>query len=246
MEKRSRWARGRTAALALSGAFLLHGCFDFLADECHEGETACDGNEVLTCQPPCAEMGGCGWSWRRSSCEEATCVDPRGGSPFCALSTTQDPKCDGVNWYCDGNSAVACNQGYALQRKPCGASGFCVLTAWGESICAEASAKDPKCPDDQFTSPSERCDGSSILQCLSGFAVSTTACPAACAEPRPGAPFCSLSSQRDPLCSKQAGTGYCAGTLLVSCHGGYPSEGQECGELGCMTAEGGARCGNGT
>lgn len=120
--------------VAFFSAFLLIACDLSESDnECASGDGGCDGNVARVCEywkdPSCEREGGCwsngsGYKWSHRDCGALTCV----GNGICSPSTTPDPRCSGVGWYCDGIVGVECEDGFATRRE----EGYVVLVGVDE------------------------------------------------------------------------------------------------------------------
>lgn len=226
-------------ALLLAGS-CVHG-----HDECDYGDDHCDGSNLVTCEPPCAEVG-CGRSWRTQPCGGA-CVSPLPHQPLCVLSTQPDPRCEGVVGYCDGDSPVACNSGFATSRIDCAEQQLhCAPLPHGGAQCALSGAPDPRCiPDvvDQI----QVCDGSMLLTCREGYLFRVEACRRVCVAPNPGYAFCALSSEPDPACERRLQdmnySFFCRENALAYCtDNNYVGEHQHCMDDTCEEQNALASC----
>jgi len=74
----------------------------------------CDGATLLQCQA--------GFRPTRI----AGSLRDDGGTAFCALTADPDPRCVGVDTYCDGNMVVICSHGFATKRITCAGRSTCV------------------------------------------------------------------------------------------------------------------------
>jgi hypothetical protein len=230
------------AFLGISSVCSIFACSALLAgpDECNSGEVGCDGNDVVICELPCAEIG-CNHRWSHRPCS-GTCVNPK-GAPFCARSSTPDSKCADRSGYCDDNSAVQCRDGFAVSEQNCAGSDVCAASG-SSSFCALSGQRDPRCAADD--SEHKTCEGTSLITCRAGFVQAIDVCPIACVDS-----FCALSSQPDPMCAgNRAAARYCDGDVLVMCSEGFDFERTDCaaadfGSSGgtCWASMEGAICG---
>ena len=74
----------------------------------------CDGATLLQCQGAFSTDTNC----------PAVCVTTD-GTAFCALAADPDPRCVGVDAYCDGNMVVNCSHGFATMRITCASGSTC-------------------------------------------------------------------------------------------------------------------------
>src|SRR5262245_19357960 len=93
-------------ALALATAACLSGCFP---EECHRGDSYCDGDDFFSCFVAEGEEGG---AWHSEACER--CANHQ-----CLKAEDRDPRCANSVDYCDGTDRVSCDRGYATQRESC-------------------------------------------------------------------------------------------------------------------------------
>jgi hypothetical protein len=115
------WRRSITVLRWCTVVPLLSGCFGSLFggdDQCTSYAERCVGNVRQTCDPPCSDIG-CSSQWRSEDTCSGTCIEIDANDTLCTLSTTTDPRCDGVDGYCDGDTRVACSNGYAYQKETC-------------------------------------------------------------------------------------------------------------------------------
>jgi hypothetical protein len=223
MDVGRRWLR---ALWVLPVAAASSGCFVLGSQDCSDEPAYCDGSAIVRCVPPCSDIG-CSRTWEREECP-ATCVNPQGG-PLCALSQTADPRCQGVDVYCDAAQVVRCALGYALSKEACPATTSCAMTDGGRPVCAVGGAPDVRCPaTDDVTS---HCEGKTAISCASGFATAVTDCANACA-PLWGVAGCALSNAPDPRCAVEVthsnDFSYCDGPTLVTCNNGFQVDRKNC------------------
>jgi hypothetical protein len=168
---------------------LLGGC-GVPANECEVGQTQCDGNTIMECEP--IETGdGTYQGWRSYSCDPGICQTPASGGALCALSSDPDPKCDGRESYCDGSARISCRAGYATASEDC-ASGldtpFCadispdpqMAIQTLSALCVAESTRNPECPtvltEGVQGYDSSACVGKELLHCIDGYIVSRQSC----------------------------------------------------------------------
>jgi hypothetical protein len=80
----------------------------------------CDGNVRLSCDS--------GYAVGRASCWEGTTCHEFATDAACVLVDEPDPNCQEtlrIESYCDGDSLVHCEYGYATAREPCGSDKRC-------------------------------------------------------------------------------------------------------------------------
>jgi hypothetical protein len=101
-------------------------------------DSFCDGATVVACR--------CGYRLKSAmTCiEGASCVSTtstEGAHAFCAFSAQPDPRCDPTNpsEYCDGTTAVGCEEGYARWRADCSSSACDPTSLYGTG-CARNAA----------------------------------------------------------------------------------------------------------
>jgi len=186
----------------------LTGC----GDDCHQGESRCDGSQIWTCDE--SDLGGNAFRGLGACCAGSTCRDVRSGSDrvaVCSDSPDPDPRCPMFGNVCaDATTLLGCSYGYSEVVQTC--AGTCVDHGDGEAFCA-AAASDLRCaqvPDDGST-----CDGLDLLQCNEGTLLDQTACTTACVDRGQGDAFCSTGDVPDPRCP--ASIAWCDGDSALTC-----------------------------
>lgn len=94
------------------------GCEVF--DECSSGDEKCEYNRPYRCEQT---QGG----WRdpyhwysASDCAQGTTCLEIDGAAICALSTTREPRCSGVQGpHCEGNTRLFCRNGFLTSEDAC-------------------------------------------------------------------------------------------------------------------------------
>jgi len=215
-------------ASVLLGLGLGSGCL-FGNDEC-KGGSRCDGTEIQYCEHPCAEPG-CSARWAKQVDCVTACVEPHGGDPMCALSSKPDDGCKGPH-YCRGKVVVECTGEYATSESDCAPERTCVTMDSGDAFCALSDQPDPRCPQSS-ASPGKWiyvCDGTTLVSCRQGFAVTTKACAIACASPSDEVAFCAGSSDPDPHCAGDPPPPlhFCVQGIVAECESGYAAEVEDC------------------
>jgi hypothetical protein len=202
---RARRATGAGAALLACAAAVgaLTGCLG-PADECKEGESRCDGNDVLFCVHECSDLS-CWSHWQGVDVcghDGTTCVAPPGLHAMCVESTAPDPACGtaATSSYCAGDGVASCTGGYRNRTIACGATDeahepllsggvgatHCIEPQSGATTCVPpGAAADPLCGG----GAAPRCDGNVLVECTAGLAVSRTACASCAINDQTGDPF---------------------------------------------------------
>jgi hypothetical protein len=101
-------------------------------DEFEAPESACAGEEIITCRQRFAmDRGPCGGT--------KVCVSNEFGTPSCALSATPDPRCpsdeDGASAVCAGDTVLGCSGGFARSERRCVEQ--CVTLDGGFTTCMD-------------------------------------------------------------------------------------------------------------
>jgi hypothetical protein len=157
--------------------------------ECDPGATRCftSGSLVETqfCDHYCSDFG-CEDRWRSIACPPTGgCLMLAGEGATCVLSTTPDPRCAGVNAFCDGDDEVTCRGGYAANRSRCGAQDpalpRCVTVGVDTACVPAAAAPDGNCPAGLSRYCSAQAD---LVECVGGDAVFRSKCRACSAGAR--------------------------------------------------------------
>ena len=149
-------------------------------DECHLGAARCfvhqDFVEAQACINSCSDFGCRNlWTGEDVCSPSRTCLLVESAGAICALSTTPDPRCAGVNSFCDGDDRVFCRAGYGVSRSSCILDlPRCVATGTGDAACIpSAAAPDPRCPAGR----SRYCSAASdLVECLGGDVVFRSRC----------------------------------------------------------------------
>jgi hypothetical protein len=193
--------------LAVAVAITTAGC----GDNCHEGESRCDGSQIMTCDE--GDLGGRDWRGLGECCASTTCRDEMSGSDrvaVCSDSPDPDPSCPMFGNICaDDTTLLYCDYGYSEVVATCD---VCVDRGSGNAFCAIA-ASDAHCPsvaDDGWT-----CDGLTLLECDDGAVIDQTACASACIDRGSGDAFCSASSGLDSRCP--AAGSWCENGAAMNC-----------------------------
>ncbi len=193
-------------------------CLD-CGDECHEGESQCDGAQVKTCDE--GDVGGNAFRGLGDCCAGSTCRDLMSGGDrvaVCSDSASSDPRCaalgTGFGTVCgDTTTLVGCGYGYGRVVETC--MDVCVDSGDGKAFCAQA-ASDARCTGEGY---GIICAGSTLLTCDSGARVDESACAAACVDLGNNNAFCATSATPDPRCP--AMVAWCDGNAAMSCNQGY-------------------------
>jgi len=181
--------------------------------ECEDGEVRCQGRERMGCyetgchDPSCAFNRESSWS-TEETCRDA-CVNPYGYQAICAASDTPDPICTGRDntGYCDGDTAVHCFGGFATSRASCAQTqAYCVFDSWRVPFCALGRQTEPTCSA-AGRETATVCNDATVVTCRHGYATAIEDCASACVSPAPGDAFCAASSEADPRCEVDDGSG---------------------------------------
>jgi hypothetical protein len=225
------------------------GCFPgcFLGqNECEPGSpNHCEGNAIVTCEPPCSDIG-CGAKIHRQPCDHV-CVEIDGDFPVCVQSASKDSRCKGgVSGLCDHQELIACAGDYVREQVSCPVD--CVEPSTGGApFCALSQLRDPSC-EGLLSATGVACSGKTIVTCNDGFVTSRKACAQACASPSPSDTFCAGSAEPDPRCAMNGSQPlHCMGDSVVYCELGYARESVSCASNGqhCVAQANGAACGEG-
>jgi hypothetical protein len=205
-------------AMLLSLSLAVLGC----GDDCHEGESQCDGSLILTCDE--GDLGGYMFRGLGDCCAGSTCRDVTSGSDrvaVCSDSPDPDSRCPMFGTICaDATTLLQCSYGYSRPIETCGA---CVDPGDGSAFCAQA-ADDPSCAG--VSPDGATCSGTTLVRCDGGARLDQTACSVACIDLGSGNAFCTTSAQPDPRCPSM-GT-WCDGNVAMICTTGGYLEVQTC------------------
>lgn len=207
---------GRTARCIGTMALLwaaLSSAIGCSPQECSEGETRCASSKYAeVCSAHWSEISSSNsyeWGWRAECSEGTACVMVDGSGATCVGGGEKDPSCAQTAHYCDGDALVSCAQGYSVNRAACGSavgsfnSTHCIPSASAGATCIPPSSQvDPICGG----TSDPHCDGSTLVDCVEGYAVFRANCRACTVVPQVAA------------CSGCAPThGQCSGYLGDSC-----------------------------
>lgn len=139
-----------------------------------------------------------GYAVSQTICPSPTvCRDPRPypNLPFCALSTSTDPRCDpdpgGVNDVtvtCDGRTLLMCEGGYVIGTAECA-----IACIQAEGFCSLSLAPDPRC-----AGISGYCDGDAAVTCTQGYPVSRQDCATTACVEIGGVSYCATALDASP------------------------------------------------
>jgi hypothetical protein len=166
--------------------------------------SVCAGGRVVTCDlgyvvavdDTCARVDLC-------ITKDMPGVSQRLAMPFCAVSTTPDPRCPAdppgdtevfVTPHCAAGHLIKCALGLLSSETDCGAEELCYTpshtdpTDFPQATCVASRTPDPRCPAGMPSTPFERralvCDGDRLLTCVDALLASTQDCgPAGCEHP---------------------------------------------------------------
>lgn len=243
-------SRGLMLAAAL--ASMAAGCN---ASECHGGQVRCRNNVAEYCGLFSEDRG----SWVSEDCGAGYCKlssDPQRLNPFCALAPDPDSRCGQASSlrFCDGNSAIACRQGYLTDVANCtagesfgvyaknsGVTRYCVSESdWAN--CVLEPSPNPLCL--AAGSSEVTCDGDKLLTCTHGYLMLLDQCPTGgtCASTQ--LPFCAIGQQPDPACvPNQLYSTFCRDGMVYQCDSGWVRTATACnGNEVCTGQNGDAYC----
>jgi hypothetical protein len=184
-------------------------------DDCHEGESECDGAQIRTCDE--GDIGGYTFRGQGECCAGSTCIDATSGSDrvaACSDSPSPDARCGMYGNVCaDPTTLLECRYGYSRAVEAC--AGTCVDPGDGHAFCAQV-ATDARCAG--VTPYGSTCSGSTLVHCNAGALLDETACAAACVDRGQGHAFCSTSTMPDPRCP--AMIAWCDGNVAMMCTSG--------------------------
>jgi hypothetical protein len=170
-------------------------CLDIVV----EGKRVAVCSQTASPDPRCAERSGfvCADERTRLRCRHghaefeeqcaAACVERDGIGAFCALSTSEDPRCAGfddrfLTLRCEGDVLFQCDHGFVVSRDPCTRFPSCVEPEPGQASCAVSSSAQPECAAKEGDM---WCDGADVLTCRSGLLLGEQCAPnAPCTESR--------------------------------------------------------------
>jgi hypothetical protein len=178
-----------SAAIVAVWTFVLGltGCLPGPA--CEKGTTRCEGGQLERCaahpggiygplESP-HHVSGSGPDWENvAACGADRCIESATGSAFCALDDAPSADCAGGSDYaCAGTTLVSCNEGYAIERKLCGAScdatfGTC-KAGTGDACSAGTCGGELQCNADPFRTcelPCECPEGAACAACDASWA----------------------------------------------------------------------------
>lgn len=183
-------------------------------DECHEGESECDGTQIRECDVSDGGFRGLG-----DCCAGSTCRDVISGGDHvavCSDSPELDPRCSTFGIVCaDATTLLECSYGYSRTIESC--TGACVDPGDGHAFCAQVAA-DSRCVGVPLYGTT--CAENMLLTCDDGARLDQTACAAACIDLGSGSAFCSTSAMPDPRCTSTVA--WCDGNVAMTCTtGGY-------------------------
>jgi len=230
----------RIAALVL---FVLPTFSTFVAcggDQCHPGESRCDGDGIVSCGTPGDISGARDFTALSAGCGSERCLDlTRNGDrvAVCSTTGTPDPRCpSGVfGAICvDSKTMLRCTDGYGSMQRTC--DGACVVDTSTSSkypftFCAAETAPNPICAG----SASQVCDGNAAVECTRGWVTKRTVCGA-------GSPRCVIEKNelttphafcaREEACATASET-HCKDSAIEGCVEGHVvstpcGEGQAC------------------
>jgi hypothetical protein len=226
------------------------------ASECHEGEVRCRNNAAEHCT---FGLGEDHTNWASEDCGAGYCKlskDPHLPHPFCALAPNPDLRCDQVDnlGVCDGNSAIACRQGYVTGVANCAAGEFfgsysknSSVTRYCASVgdwanCVLQPSPNPLCLAKD--SGENACDGDKLLTCSHGYLVALDQCPTGGTCAYTQYPFCAIGQQTDPACAtNQPYFTFCRDGMVYQCDSGWVRTATACnGNEVCTGQNGNAFC----
>jgi hypothetical protein len=110
-----------TCFVALAAAVATNGC---AGDACSDGESKCDGDQILSCGSPGDISGRKDFTEVSPGCGSDQCLDIGfGGRRAAACSTTgqPDPRCTGKNGEicADDRTKIVCQYGYSSSQVTC-------------------------------------------------------------------------------------------------------------------------------
>jgi hypothetical protein len=171
----------RLAAMMFALVAMLAACSSSTSDSCTDE----DARGGARCQDStstkfCREDSEFHLSWLVESCPTAnpSCATTSDGTGVCAKSVNRAPECvgrpDGTR--CTTSSdAHRCQDGFLVDEscdQPGSQAKFCISPSPEKLFCALASTRDPRCG----STDGSVCDGTTIVDCLDGYAVRTHAC----------------------------------------------------------------------
>jgi hypothetical protein len=215
------------AILLLAAISAGSGC----GDNCHEGESRCDGSQIVTCDE--SDLGGLDWRGLGECCATTACRDEMSGSDrvaVCSDSSVPDPSCPMFGNICaDATTLLYCSYGYSEPVETCQ---VCIDHGDGSAFCAIA-ATDAPCAD--VSDYGSTCDGETLLQCNEGTAIQQTACGTACVDRGSGDAFCASTWGLDPRCPALGS--WCEDGAAMNCRpDGYAQVDACTGSATCVVA----------
>jgi hypothetical protein len=229
----------RLHAFALSALSLVavQGCKDW--EYCVIGEIRCDGVALKECTGSIDRFpfGESGPRWKVRVCS-GTCVQISPKEALCAESEVPEPRCEGLDAFCDGSIRVNCDRGFSRDRVSCAED------------CGVAP-NDPDCFPEFACNYDEgveivRCFNEAwLVKCRGNDLMEASQCETRCLQldPRPAA--CARPQDAEPLCLERMQS-TCDGNTVVRCASGFAIERHECAENRvCRVFSYGAVCDDG-
>jgi hypothetical protein len=200
----------------------------------------CENNRAEVCQSQ--ETGdGSIYVWSRTDCGEGSCQLSREAQPFpfCTIGKQPDARCAlaSESSLCEGNVLLGCHDGFLVSSTDCsggpseiisgpaaGTPAFCV-TAHGSAFCAAEEQPNPLCAKDDGYG--RACDGNDMLQCLDGYLMDRSTCPAPGTCATSVIVFCALAPAAD--CNPvQDGGSFCRDGAVEECYYGWITSERAC------------------